>query len=107
MGKTCSVAICPSPKDAIYHAFPSDLIIQKQWIHLCKREGFVNAKTAKVCSCHFNEEDYERDLKCELLGLPPKKRLKSTAVPSLKLLPGKITSFDCTQDFSTLLKHIY
>ena len=92
MGKTCSVAICPSPKEAIFHGFPSDVLLQKQWIHLCKRVGLVNPKTAKICSCHFKEEDYDRDLRNELLGLAPRKHLKSTAVPSLKLLPGK-TSF--------------
>ena len=34
---------------------------------------------------HFKEDDYERDLKNELLQLPTVKRLKATAIPTLNL----------------------
>ena len=36
---TCAVAICSSPKDAIYHRFPKDQSLQKIWIQACKRDG--------------------------------------------------------------------
>jgi hypothetical protein len=49
---------------------------------------------ARICSKHFNIDDYERDLQNELLNLPTKKRLKKTAVPSvnLQLQHGTTTS---------------
>ena len=42
--------------------------------------------TARICSHHFCEEDFERDFRNELLNLPPQKILKPDANPSLKLL---------------------
>ena len=36
-------------------------------------------------SNHFEETAYERDLRNELLGLPPRRRLKTDAVPTLCL----------------------
>ena len=42
--------------------------------------------TARICSHHFYEEDFERDFRNELLNLPPRKILKPDANPSLKLL---------------------
>ena len=42
-----------------------------------------------LCSEHFNEWDYIRDLKSELLNLPRKLKLKCTAEPHL-LLPANI-----------------
>ncbi|KAJ8970343.1 hypothetical protein NQ317_007622, partial [Molorchus minor] len=41
-----------------------------------------------VCSSHFQENDYKRDLKSELLNLPPKKILNENALPSLNLPDG-------------------
>lgn len=41
-----------------------------------------------MCSDHFKEDDFVRDLKAELLGYTPKfRRLKPEAVPSLRLPP--------------------
>ena len=51
--------------------------------------------TARICSSHFKEEDYERDLKNELLNLPTQKRLKSTAFPTLNLKVEHGTSKTC------------
>ena len=73
---TCAVAICPSPQNASYHNFPSDINLQKLWIELTKRKDPVNPKTARICSQHFKPEDYERDLRNELLNLPLRKLLK-------------------------------
>jgi len=91
-GNTCAVAICPSPQEATYHVFPKDERLQKLWVDLCKRKETINIKTARICSSHFKEEDYERDLKNELLGLPIRKLLKSNSVPSKQLLPGIINN---------------
>lgn len=38
-----------------------------------------------VCSAHFDEEDYEPDLRAKLMNEPRKRRLKSTAIPHLNL----------------------
>ena len=85
--KVCAVAVCDNPKHAevIYHRFPKEESTRKHWIVKCKRGDSFKTQHATVCSTHFTENDYERDLKSELLGLPPKKRLKKDAVPSLKL----------------------
>lgn len=39
----------------------------------------------RICSIHFNDDDYERDLKSELLKIPARKILKKDAVPSVNL----------------------
>ena len=85
---TCAVAVCPSPKDTSYHKFPSDITLQNLWLELCKRKNPINPKTAKICSLHFKPEDFERDLKHELLNLPIRKLLKPGSIPSLSLLPS-------------------
>ena len=81
---TCAVASCPSPsgQDTIYHRFPhQDASRTKQWLLACKRLDSVNPRTAMVCSNHFIQEDYQRDLRNELLGIPLRKKLKSSAIP--------------------------
>ena len=84
---TCSVAVCPSPKEASYFRFPKDLSIQKIWIDLCKRQDKINPTTARICSAHFKDEDFERDLRNELLNIPVRKLLKKNAIPSQNLQP--------------------
>lgn len=93
MVNTCAVAICPSLKDASYHRFPKNDSLQKFWVNCCRRKDQFNVQTAKVCSRHFNEEDFERDLQNELLGGKPRKILKENSVPSLFLYPGNLKKF--------------
>ena len=88
MVNTCSVAVCPSPqvKGVSYHRFPQDPNTRHQWMVACWRtDKVINPRTAFVCSNHFREEDFERDLQNELLGLPLKKKLKKGSVPSQNL----------------------
>jgi hypothetical protein len=87
--KVCAVAVCPSPKDRdiIYHVFPKDKSLEKEWIVKSKRNDSFSPRFASICSNHFLPSDYERDLKSELMGLPTKKKLKTDAIPSLNLLP--------------------
>ncbi|KAJ4447489.1 hypothetical protein ANN_09496 [Periplaneta americana] len=54
------------------------------WISRCKRSDKFNPDNARVCSVHFRTEDYERDLKNELFGLPPRK-MCANAVPCLSI----------------------
>lgn len=82
----CAVACCSNygrkTTDVIYHRFPTNPELQNVWVSRCKREGKINVKIARVCSVHFLPEDYERDLRNELLGLPVRKHLRPNAIPS-------------------------
>ncbi|GAA6094498.1 zinc finger protein 85-like [Tachysurus ichikawai] len=92
MSWRCSVPGCGKRKQAkvkgvVFHRFPEkDLELCSKWLAAI---GKVVNKTEKkfaslrVCSQHFRPDDYERDLKAELLGCPPKKVLKKTAIPTL------------------------
>ncbi|KAG8265533.1 hypothetical protein J6590_092715 [Homalodisca vitripennis] len=90
-GKRCTVAVCNNShaktkeKGVVYFNFPKDPEIRSRWVYLCKRAGKWNPDSCSVCSDHFLLEDYERDLKSELLNLPRKKKLKQSVVPSQKL----------------------
>jgi len=53
---------------------------------LCRRGDVWNPNNAYLCSDHFTNDDFERDLKAELLGYKPKvKYLKKNVLPSLNL----------------------
>ncbi|XP_049843820.1 uncharacterized protein LOC126295379 [Schistocerca gregaria] len=69
----------------VWHSFPKDEYLRCEWIARCKRAGRVNVKGGRVCSLHFQPEDYVRDLRNELLRLPSRKKLVPTAVPSLNI----------------------
>ncbi|XP_018566821.1 uncharacterized protein LOC108907566 [Anoplophora glabripennis] len=100
-GRRCAMYGCNNSRistktdnpEIVYHNFPKGKqfgsnIIRKEWIRCCKRGDNWNPSTSQICSIHFVENDYERDMRNELLGLPPRKLLKTTAVPSL-FLPNK------------------
>ena len=93
MVNTCAVAICSSPQEASYHRFPKNLSIQKVWINSCRRNGQINPATAKVCSTHFTEDDFERDFMNEILGHKTRNILKKNSVPTLLLRMGELSSF--------------
>lgn len=48
--------------------FPKNVKLQKQWILKCKRMDNWNPIESYICSNHFCENDYMRDLKAELFG---------------------------------------
>jgi hypothetical protein len=59
-------------QDIIFHSAPKskDMVSQtmrNEWINRCKREDKLNPETSRICSKHFVETDYERDLQNELL----------------------------------------
>ncbi|CAH1111454.1 unnamed protein product [Psylliodes chrysocephalus] len=97
-GQNCAIASCKSNRltlmkagvKLIFHSFPkqNDSVsntIKKEWIKRCKRETKFNPLTATICSLHFTPDDYKRDLQNELLGLPLRRVLQKTAVPTLNL----------------------
>ena len=70
-------------KNTKYHGFPKDVIKRFEWIKKLNSDNWVPDSNACVCSEHFLPTDFERDLKAELLKLPPKRILK----PEGKVLP--------------------
>ncbi|TNN19260.1 Transcriptional repressor p66-beta isoform 3 [Schistosoma japonicum] len=52
------------------------------WIKACGRKEFVPSQHSRVCSQHFKYDDFERDIRSELMVIGHKRlRLKETAVP--------------------------
>ena len=83
--KTCAVSSCCSPNGIMYFCFPKDSDIQQKWVRKCRSNKTFNVKNAKICESHFSEDSFARDLKGELLGLPLKRKLLSSAIPTLNL----------------------
>lgn len=69
----------------LFHRFPKNAEIRLRWINACKRSDQFNSDIARVCSAHFDESDYIRDLQNELLSLPLRRKLKLDAIPHLNL----------------------
>ncbi|KAK5646413.1 hypothetical protein RI129_004877 [Pyrocoelia pectoralis] len=84
-------------REAKFFSFPKDKKVEGIWRHLCKRNDKFNVRSARICSKHFSDDDYKRNLKHELLPYKPKKyRLpKKEAIPSknLPLLGKKFSLF--------------
>jgi hypothetical protein len=71
--------------------------MRNEWINRCKREDKLNPETSRICSKHFVETDYERDLQNELLG--KKIIILSLFKPNIKAhlyLYLNNTDFHCT-----------
>lgn len=90
----CAVYGCKSsparPADGTsFHSFPKDKQLQKAWIVLCRRQDKINVKNARICSVHFNPEDFKPNINDFLashgLNIKQRKMLKPGAVPSLFL----------------------
>ncbi|XP_067013034.2 THAP domain-containing protein 1 B isoform X4 [Anabrus simplex] len=87
----CAIAGCTNhsrhakERNLHFHSFPKATDLKQRWIHACKRRDSFSTINARVCSEHFGDDDYQRDLKSELLQLIPRKKLKSNAVPHKKL----------------------
>lgn len=81
----CAVATCPNPYGESYHRFPKKSELRSKWIQACRRADKLNPDTAKICGRHFQADDFQRDMRNELLGLPQQRRLKIDVVPSMNL----------------------
>ncbi|KAF7262130.1 hypothetical protein EG68_00653 [Paragonimus skrjabini miyazakii] len=70
-----------------FFRFPRrDVARTKAWVQACGREAFVPSQHSRVCSQHFSPDDFERDIRSELLGSSHRRlRLKDTAVPTKAL----------------------
>jgi DNA/RNA endonuclease G (NUC1) len=81
-GRRCAVFGCNNSRirtkvtnsEIVYHNFPkgkSNFVsdtVRKEWIRRCKRADKWNPDTSQICSVHFTANDYERDMRNELLG---------------------------------------
>ncbi|GIY69356.1 THAP domain-containing protein 4 [Caerostris darwini] len=87
----CAVASCRNRysktrgKGISYHRFPREDSALKAWVAVCRRSDEFDPEKCTICSEHFRSDDFERDLRSELLGLQTKKILKPNAFPTLKL----------------------
>lgn len=89
-GQRCAIVTCKSNRRSLkkigvhvtFHSFPkgNNLVsstIRKEWVHRCGRSDQINLNTATICALHFTDNDYERDLQHELLGIYSYKYLSS------------------------------
>ncbi|XP_044736538.1 1-phosphatidylinositol 3-phosphate 5-kinase-like isoform X2 [Chrysoperla carnea] len=73
----------------MYHVFPSSRQQALLWASLARGEDVTELPTnGRICSWHFSDKNYQRDLQHELLGLPKRKKLIQNAVPD-RLLPPR------------------
>ena len=96
MPHVCAVFGCFSngkKKEVSFYRFPRDEEIRQKWIHSCKRRDNFNTATHRICSKHFANTAYRRDLKHELLGsrAPARtyRRVQSIAIPTLHMPDSK------------------
>ena len=57
-------------KQIKFHIIPKDIHLRKKWITSIKRKNPPLTDKSAVCSAHFLDSDYLRDMRAELLGIP-------------------------------------
>uniref|UniRef100_A0A3Q2PST6 THAP domain-containing protein 6-like n=1 Tax=Fundulus heteroclitus TaxID=8078 RepID=A0A3Q2PST6_FUNHE len=80
-----------------FHRFPKEAVMKKRWVKAVRRKGFSPSTASRLCSEHFNEEDFDRTGQTVRLrdgvvpsvfsfSTPPKKRraAKTTKTSSIK-----------------------
>ena len=70
-------------KNISYHKLPDNNELKKVWLVKISREDPKISKNSVLCSEHFEQDCFERDLKAELLGTKRKAKLKSGAIPNI------------------------
>ncbi|XP_050065774.1 protein ZBED8-like [Aphis gossypii] len=72
--------------DIRFHRFPKNPFYQQIWSSVCNGKN-LNTSNAYICSLHFDADAYCKPLIESLLNYSPrhKRKLKSDAVPTLKL----------------------
>ena len=71
MGFKCCIYGCKSGyasqiiknKFISFHKFPQDVGLKQQWIAKTYRKDFIPKTFSRVCSLHFNENDYAKKRK--------------------------------------------
>ena len=65
-----------------FHRIPKDITIRNAWIARLRREN-LNPESSRVCSDHFTEDCFEKNLTEQVTGERKKKVLKKDAIPSV------------------------
>ena len=80
-----------------YHRFPDPIKrseVYKQWVTALKVEKFLNTnykldrKNDVVCSAHFQDSDYEVDMRAKLMGAGGKEQRQSLRILKEKAIPS-------------------
>ncbi|KAJ8679570.1 hypothetical protein QAD02_015357, partial [Eretmocerus hayati] len=91
----CAVATCRNShrrtrgRRIRYHRFPQIPEVRSRWVQACGRQPLSNGdipfniQTARICSLHFTNDSYEKDMEHLVLGLPVRSRLRRGAVPTI------------------------
>ncbi|XP_063972706.1 uncharacterized protein LOC135160269 isoform X1 [Diachasmimorpha longicaudata] len=91
----CAVATCRNShrrtrgRRIRYHRFPQIPEVRARWVRACGRPPLSNGdvpfniQTARICSLHFTNDSYEKDMEHLVLGLPVRSRLRRGAVPTI------------------------
>lgn len=83
----CCVPGCGAAGSKIFHAFPANPDLRKQWIDRTRTSDLTEKELngyAKVCRYHFNETDF-------VVNQRNQRGLKANTVPSLRLPPPETT----------------
>lgn len=84
-GHSCGVAICRNTSinarnrglKIRFFNFPKDPTLRTEWAVKCNRsDRTFNPATARICSEHFNDDDFEDALRAKLMGEVPIKLKK-------------------------------
>lgn len=84
-GYICAVAVCKSNTKKAketgerisFHSFPTNKAMQKEWIQSCHRKDKFDPIHKKICSKHFDYEDYEDAIQAKVMGVLPKRLKKN------------------------------
>ncbi|KYN21893.1 hypothetical protein ALC57_05722 [Trachymyrmex cornetzi] len=69
-----------------YFSFPKDPVLSNKWHQACGKKIFQNIVT-RICSKHFSDACFTKNLQQQLLGYSPSKtrKLRPDAIPTLHL----------------------
>ncbi|XP_035784879.1 THAP domain-containing protein 5-like [Anopheles albimanus] len=93
--KSCAALLCNNNtrrikqqhKHVLFHGFPPDCELTRQWITFCKQDPkWRPTKCHAICSEHFKAEDYQLDKSVWSNNRHYLRVLKSTAVPSVECI---------------------
>lgn len=68
-----------------FFTFPKQVDLRITWIIACRREDKFNPDSTRVCSDHFDLNDYVRDLRSELMCVVCRRQLIAEASPHVNL----------------------
>lgn len=85
-------ATCSNSENIHFYNFPKrnkSPLRFKQWSVFCKRKDFVSSSGSRICSKHFQEDDFTESSKLQKQLLPNEKiklYLNSDSIPTIYLI---------------------